>query len=169
MSCKRPRSPRFRRTEFWHMTGKRRARGGHDLRAWFKTRAIEDGGDSELIRRITHAPPKDVESGYKRFSWAVYCREVEKLRVQIRTGEVLELGTGQGTAEKKARGRWRKLVTPPGLEPRKYRSSQGNLADRLQRLTPLARLSPPPRPPLHTWCTQARIPGSWGRGGIARA
>jgi integrase len=97
--------------------GAKRSRGGHDLRAWFKTRAIEDGADSEIIRRVTHAPPKDVDSGYKRFSWAVYCREVAKLKVEIRTGDVLELGTALGTVEKKARGRWRKVVTPPGLEP----------------------------------------------------
>ncbi len=97
--------------------GKRRARGGHDLRAFFKTRAIEDGADSELIRRITHAPPKDVDSGYLRFSWAVYCREVAKLRLSAESrGEVPQLAASFAVGERRAEKRWRKRVTPPGLE-----------------------------------------------------
>ena len=91
---------------------------GHDLRARLKTRTIEDGADSLLIRRVTHAAPKDVESGYQRFSWAALFREVSKLRIPAESrGQVLELATGFATAGKRARGRWRKLVTPPGLEP----------------------------------------------------
>jgi len=98
--------------------GKHRSRGGHDLRAWFKTRAVEDGADSVILRRVTHAPPKDVESGYLRFSWAVYCREVAKIRISAESrGQVLELSTDFSTAEQRARNRWRKVVTPPGLEP----------------------------------------------------
>jgi integrase len=97
--------------------GAKRTRGGHDLRSWFKTRTIEDGADSLLIRRITHAPPKDVESGYQRFSWAALCREVSKLRVDVLDGKILALGTGFGTAERKAGNRWLNLVTPKGLEP----------------------------------------------------
>jgi hypothetical protein len=97
--------------------GKRRARGGHDLRSWYKTRCIEDGADSLIIRRTTHAPPKDVDSGYERFSWATICREVAKLNCSILHGDVLPLGTAHGTAEKRARNRWRKVVTPKGLEP----------------------------------------------------
>ncbi|HTL32338.1 MAG TPA: hypothetical protein VL326_04410, partial [Kofleriaceae bacterium] len=56
--------------------GEERDRGGHDLRGWYKTRTIEDGADSLIIRRTTHAPPRDVDSGYQRFSWATICREV---------------------------------------------------------------------------------------------
>jgi integrase len=78
--------------------GKFRSRGGHDLRSWFKTATIEDGADSDLIRRCTHAPPKDVDSGYKRFSWSTYCREVAKLSISLKSfGGVLTLGTPLGT------------------------------------------------------------------------
>jgi integrase len=97
--------------------GENRDRGGHDLRAWYKTQAIEDGADSLIVRQTTHAPPRDVNAGYERFSWAAICREVGKLRVSLLDGNVLEFGTSSAQAESKARNRWQKLVTPMGLEP----------------------------------------------------
>lgn len=93
--------------------GDRRDRGGHDLRGWYKTRCIEDGADSLIMGRTTHAPPRDVNAGYERFTWPTICRELEKLRVGILGGEVLPLAT----TELKAARRWRKVVTPMGLEP----------------------------------------------------
>lgn len=96
--------------------GERRDRGGHDLRSWYKTRCIEDGADSLIVRRTTHAAPKDVDSGYERFSWAAICREVGKLRVTVLDGKVLELATEFATAESKSGNRWTKQVTPLGLE-----------------------------------------------------
>jgi hypothetical protein len=97
--------------------GERRDRGGHDLRGWYKTRCIEDGADSLIIRRTTHAPPRDVNAGYERFTWATICREVSKLRVGILGGEGLPLATSLATTERRAEKRWRKVVTPMGLEP----------------------------------------------------
>ena len=93
--------------------GEHRDRGGHDLRSWYETRAIEDGADSLILRRSTHAAPKDVAGGYERFSWKVICREVAKLEIGLLDGEILMLGT----AERRASNRWRKVVTPMGLEP----------------------------------------------------
>jgi hypothetical protein len=97
--------------------GERRDRGGHDLRSWYKTRCIEDGADSLIVRRTTHAMPDDVNSGYERFPWATICREVSKLRVGILGGEVLELATSSATTELSAQKRWRKQATPTGFEP----------------------------------------------------
>ena len=97
--------------------GRRRDRGGHDLRSFYETRLIEDGADSLIVRRTTHAPPTDVNGGYERFSWATICREIAKLKVSLLPGDVLELGTHSEHAETKARNRWRKVVTPMGLEP----------------------------------------------------
>lgn len=97
--------------------GKTRNRGGHDLRSWFKTRCVEDGADWALLRRTTHAPPKDVDGGYDRYSWATICREVGKLKVEILDGEVLPLVTDSLQAEKRASARWTSVVTPKGLEP----------------------------------------------------
>lgn len=70
--------------------GTRRDRGGHDLRAWYETRCVEDGADSMLIRRTTHAPPKTVAGGYERFSWATLCREVAKLTLEIPSAVMFE-------------------------------------------------------------------------------
>jgi hypothetical protein len=42
---------------------------------------------------------------------------VAKLRVAMRDGDLLPLATGFATAELKAANRWRKVVTPLGLEP----------------------------------------------------
>lgn len=96
--------------------GSRRNRGGHDMRAWYETQTVEDGADSTLIWRTTHAPPKDVKAGYQRFSWGAYCREVAKLKVEL-DGEPLQVVTQSLQSEAKARGRWGKEVTPKGLEP----------------------------------------------------
>jgi hypothetical protein len=96
--------------------GTRRDRGGHDLRSWYKTRLIEDEADSLIVRRTTHAPPKDVDGGYERFSWSVICREVGKLKVKILDGKPLAVLTETLQAEAKAAGRWQKAVTPLGLE-----------------------------------------------------
>lgn len=74
--------------------GKHRHRGGHDLRGWFITQTVEDGADSNIIRRCTHSPPRDVVSGYQRFSWAVLCREVSKLDIGLSSLEV-SVGTGE--------------------------------------------------------------------------
>lgn len=97
--------------------GKLRDRGGHDLRAWYETRCIEDGADSVLLRRTTHAPPKNVSGGYERFSWASLCREVEKLKVVILEGDALKFVTSSLHMEIRSRKRWAFAVTPSGLEP----------------------------------------------------
>lgn len=99
------------------LAGKKRHRGGHDLRSWYKTQTVEDGADSLLIRRTTHAPPRDVDGGYNRFSWSAICREVAKLKIDV-VGVPLTLTPGSLQAERKASGRWKQqiLVTPKGIE-----------------------------------------------------
>jgi integrase len=99
-----------------HKAGKHRNRGGHDLRSWYRTRCIEDDADSTLIDRTSHSAPKTVKGGYDRFSWAAICREVAKLKVSILDGEVLTLLPTSFLVEKKSGNRWRKEVTPKGLE-----------------------------------------------------
>lgn len=94
--------------------GSRRSRGGHDLRSWFQTRLIEDGADSSIIRRFTHAEPKDVNGGYERFSWATKCREMLKLKFEL-DGEPLKFVTDPLQSSKVSK-RWPKIVTPLGLE-----------------------------------------------------
>ncbi len=105
--------------------GKFRTRQGHDMRSWYRTRCVEDGADSALIDRTTHAAPKDVKGGYDRYSWAAICREVAKLKVGILGGEVLQLLPDSFLQEKKAGARWSKVVTPKGLEPLTDKESSG--------------------------------------------
>lgn len=112
--------------------GRKRRRGGHDLRAFYETRCIEDGADSLIIDRTMHAPPKHVAGGYQRFGWATVCREVGKLKVGLIGGKALPLLgdgasvsvdvtkkylTGSLQSEKRAGARWTSKVTPKGLEP----------------------------------------------------
>lgn len=87
--------------------GKFRDRGGHDLRAWYKTRCVEDGADVIVIRRTTHAPPKDVDGGYERFSWEVICRELSRLRIDLPSGDDGPLGSDEGGMRREAIARKR--------------------------------------------------------------
>ena len=97
--------------------GEPRDRGGHDLRSWFITTCQEHGAHRDLLRVVTHTSKGDVVSGYTRAQWPALCAEVGKLRVSTLDGEILPLATGFATAEVKAANRWRKVVTPMGLEP----------------------------------------------------
>lgn len=98
--------------------GEYRDRGGHDLRSWFITTCQEHGAHRDLLRVVTHTAKGDVVSGYTRATWGALCAEVAKLRVATLDGELLPLATGFATAELKAANRWRKVVTPLGLEPK---------------------------------------------------
>jgi integrase len=92
--------------------GEYRDRGGHDLRSWFITTCQEHGAHRDLLRVVTHTAKGDVVSGYTRATWGALCAEVAKLRVSTLDGELLPLATAELTAA----NRWRKVVTPLGLE-----------------------------------------------------
>lgn len=127
--------------ELRQAAGKRRKRGGHDLRSWFITRLAEDGADSQLTRRFTHASAKDVEGGYQRFSWSALCRELGKLSVKL-VGDPLRVLTASLQREQNASGRWFpgvSEVTPSGLEagktPGRKSASGSSLVDKGRLLT----------------------------------
>lgn len=61
-------------------------RGRHAMRATFLTLLESDGANMAIASRATHAPRGDVVSGYLRGSWADLCREVGKLRLELRKG-----------------------------------------------------------------------------------
>lgn len=101
-----------------------RSRGGHDLRSWFITTCQEHGAHRDLLRVITHTSKGDVMSGYTRATWGALCGEVAKLRISAEArGEVLAFSTVLCTAERKARGRWGKVVTRPGIERKEASTS----------------------------------------------
>lgn len=133
--------------------GKERDRGGHDLRSWYETRCIEDGADSLLLRRTTHAAPKSVSGGYERFSWATLCREIAKLRVDVPDDRVLLTATRSLQAERKADNRWRNSVTPLGLEPLLVRETN-------TQKTPTTRIGDETRTPANTRQHQRVMPSA---------
>ena len=64
----------------------------------------------------------DIVSVYTTFPWPALCAEVAKLKIRLRKGKVLDgnfgaFATRFATRQQKARNRWRKVVTPSGLEP----------------------------------------------------
>lgn len=58
-----------------------RRRRVHDLRRTGITLARGDGADRDVLRRGTHAPPKDVMELYTSVEWSKLCAEVAKLRI----------------------------------------------------------------------------------------
>jgi len=63
-----------------------RRRRVHDLRRTGVSLARGDGADRDILRRGTHAPPKDVMELYTTVEWAKLCTEVAKLKLDRRTG-----------------------------------------------------------------------------------
>ena len=56
----------------------------HSMRATFLSMLEIDGANMAIARRATHAAPSDVVGGYIRTSWADLCREIAKLRLELR-------------------------------------------------------------------------------------
>jgi integrase len=67
-----------------------RRRTARDWRPSFMTLVRADGAIDEIARMITHGGKKDTVGGYLRFPWANVCRELVKLRIELR-GEGLVL------------------------------------------------------------------------------
>lgn len=51
----------------------------------FITLTQEDGGDSNVLRWITHAPPRTAYDGYSRQQWTSLCREISKFQIVLPT------------------------------------------------------------------------------------
>lgn len=58
-----------------------RHRRAHDLRRTGISLARADGADELLLKRGTHAPPRNVMGLYTSVEWETLCREVAKLRL----------------------------------------------------------------------------------------
>ena len=104
-----------------NLLGMRRRRG-HDLRRTFITLARVDGARLDLLQTITHGPRGDIMNMYTTFPWPTLCAEVAKLKIDVLEGKVLDgdfgtLATSLATSQLRGRNRWRKVVTPSGLEP----------------------------------------------------
>lgn len=58
-----------------------RRRRVHDLRHTMISLSRTDGANKDILRRVTHQPPKEVIEGYTHFEWEVVCAEVSKLKL----------------------------------------------------------------------------------------
>jgi integrase len=74
------------RLELRVKAGEVKNRGGHDLRAWLISTAIEHGASPEALMRITHTKKKDVQSGYTRLPWKALCAAISELRFEVDPG-----------------------------------------------------------------------------------
>jgi integrase len=68
-----------------------RERRLHDLRRTFISLCRDDGASRDVLRWVTHAPPKEAFDTYTSFAWPTVCAEVARLRVGLKTGEVVSL------------------------------------------------------------------------------
>ena len=103
--------------------GEYRDRGGHDLRAWFISTAIEDGAREDALYTVTHTKKKDVASGYNRQRWTRLCDAVSALKFPL-DGDPLPLGTDELPRQQALRRHYYKRgltnenkATPTGFEP----------------------------------------------------
>lgn len=103
--------------------GEHRDRGGHDLRAWFISTALEDGAPADALYTVTHTKKKDVASGYNRQRWKRLCEAVACLEVEL-GDDPLPLGTDELPRQVSLRRAYekrglakRKRATPTGFEP----------------------------------------------------
>jgi hypothetical protein len=81
-----------------------------------------DGARRDPLETITHGPRGDIISVYSSFPWPALCAEVQKLKIELREGKVLDgdferLATPLATPQRMARKRWGKVATPAGFEP----------------------------------------------------
>lgn len=55
----------------------------HAMRHTFITLVQDDGADGQVIRWITHAPPRTAFDSYTRAQWNRLCQELAKLRIDL--------------------------------------------------------------------------------------
>ncbi len=55
----------------------------HAMRHTFITLVQDDGADGQVIRWITHAPPRTAFDNYTRAQWNRLCEELSKLRIDL--------------------------------------------------------------------------------------
>lgn len=58
-----------------------RSRRAHDLRRTLISLWREDGGRDDLVKLVTHGPPRDIPDLYTTIGWPTLCAEMLKLRI----------------------------------------------------------------------------------------
>lgn len=96
-----------------------RHRRQHDARRTLISLARTDGVDRDVLRACTHGESGDVLDGYTTFSWETKCRELAKLRIRRRGGELGHVPghTASGGAHATAAISSSSKLPGEGLEP----------------------------------------------------
>jgi integrase len=68
-----------------------RRRRKHDCRRTFISLARADGARPDILKLVTHGPPRDVMDDYSTIPFEALCTEVAKLRLELRGGQLLQL------------------------------------------------------------------------------
>ncbi len=76
-----------------------RRRRQHDSRRSFVTLARADGARKDLIDLVTHAPSAEMVDVYSSFDWPTLCAEVAKLKLELRTGQLVAMPRAVGAAD----------------------------------------------------------------------
>jgi integrase len=75
-----------------------RQRRKHDCRRTFISLARADGARGEILKWVTHGPPRNIMDEYTTLPWEALCAEVAKLRLNLRSGLVVQLRQVMGGA-----------------------------------------------------------------------
>lgn len=96
--------------------GRRRNRGGHDLRAWGITSYQTSGAHRDILKLSSHGAGGNVIDGYTRVRWPEQCAEISKLKIERLDGEILALATRVATRSAKQLNYWGKRNLPQGQQ-----------------------------------------------------
>lgn len=92
-----------------------RERHHYCTRHTFITQVQDDGADRDIIKWVTHAPPKSAHDGYTRTLWTRLCAELAKLRVGPAQGLTPRSTPGGGGGEAAESQNPRELAASEGL------------------------------------------------------
>lgn len=104
--------------------GKERSRRGHDLRRTLITLARSDGAIDGVLKCITHGPSTAaIIDLYTSYPWETLCTEIAKLKIELRTGTVIEMPRGPSLVQgrkTRARGGLRAFDKRPQRDSNPY-------------------------------------------------
>lgn len=101
-----------------------RPRRLYDLRRSYVTSTLDDGGDPNVIRRISHPRPSDAFSSYQSIPWERTSAEASRLRIVRRTPALVVSACCMSccTGRRDRCGRGRSRTCHPGARPGAARS-----------------------------------------------
>jgi hypothetical protein len=138
----------------------------HDLRRTFISLARANGARKDVVQWMSHGPSGDIVDMYTTLPWELLCKELLKIKIELRRGQVIPLRKVAGVADsgsllqsllqvsaagnQDARNHAERLAEEEGFEPPDPCGSTVFKTVALDRsATPPHRLSTTPLIPLH--------------------